>query len=79
MNDLKIPVPIMTAEVFSQHTGLPLGVVNAQLDRRILPVLRLGKRRVVNLEALRLIAQSQASEASIKISFGLPTKGAPNV
>lgn len=65
MNDFKFPdVPIMTAEVFSRLSGLPLGVVNAQLDRRILPVLRLGKRRLVNIEALRLIAQSQAKGAS---------------
>jgi hypothetical protein len=51
--------PVMTAEAFSQASGLPLGVVEAQLDRRILPVLRLGKRRLVNIEALREAA-SQA-------------------
>lgn len=71
--------PAVTAEKFAELTGLPVGVVDAQLDRRILPVVKLGKRRLVNLEALRLIAQTQASSASIKTSFGSPTKGASNV
>jgi hypothetical protein len=48
--------PAVTAEKFSELTGLPLGVVDAQLDRRLLPVLRIGKRRLVNLEALRVLA-----------------------
>lgn len=62
MKDLTIqlPLPLMTAKLFAELTGLDLGVVEAQMDRRILPVLRIGKRRVVNLEALRLLAQHQA-------------------
>ena len=55
-----ISPPLMTAKLFSQLTGLDLGVVEAQMDRRILPVLRIGKRRLVNLEALRLLAQHHA-------------------
>lgn len=55
-------MPVVTAEVFSNQSGLPLGVVEAQMDRRILPVLRLGKRRMVNLEALRAQALQAASE-----------------
>jgi hypothetical protein len=46
-------MPLLTAQRFSQLCGLELGVVEAQMDRRILPVIRLGKRRFVNLEALR--------------------------
>ncbi len=46
-------VPFLTSEAFAKASGLPLGVVEAQMDRRILPVYRLGKRRLVNLEALR--------------------------
>lgn len=55
--------PLLTAEAFAEASGLPLGVVEAQLDRRILPVVRLGKRRMVNVEALRLRAIQQASES----------------
>lgn len=54
-------LPVLTAEKFSELSGLPLGVVNAQLDRRILPVLRLGKRRLVNVEALRQLAVSKSA------------------
>ncbi len=54
--------PILTAERFAALVGLPLGVVEAQMDRRILPVLRIGKRRMVNLEALRAQALQAASE-----------------
>lgn len=54
-------LPALTAEKFSELSGLPLGVVNAQLDRRILPVLRLGKRRLVNVEALRQLAISKSA------------------
>jgi hypothetical protein len=45
--------PLMTAEAFAEASGLPLGVVEAQMDRRIIPVVRLGKRRLVSVEALR--------------------------
>jgi hypothetical protein len=62
MDELKIPIPIMTAEVFSHQTGLPIGVVKAQMDRRLLPVLRVGKRRFVNLEVLRQMALAQVSK-----------------
>lgn len=57
----KFNVPCLTAQRFSELVGLDLGVVEAQMDRRILPVLRLGKRRLVNLEALREQARIAAS------------------
>jgi hypothetical protein len=72
--------PAVTAEKFAELTGLPVGVIDAQLDRRILPVVKLGKRRLVNLEALRLIAQSQAAHTPIKTSDGASntvTNGSP--
>ena len=46
-------LPILTAEKFAEAVGLPIGVVEAQLDRRLLPCLRIGKRRFINIEALR--------------------------
>ena len=64
MNEQKTPIPIMSAQKFSELTGLPVGVVNAHMDRRILPVLRLGKRRMVNLEKLREMASSSTDVLS---------------
>lgn len=49
-------LPILSAQKFSQLVGVDVGVIDAQLDRRILPCIRFGKRRFVNIEALRLIA-----------------------
>lgn len=57
-----IGLPFMTSKQFAASTGLELGVVEAQMDRRILPVLRIGKRRVVNLEALREQARAAVAE-----------------
>ena len=54
-----ISLPILSAEKFSELVGLPLGVVKAQMDRRILPCLKIGKRRVINMEALRKLADEQ--------------------
>ena len=47
-------LPFLTAEKFAEAVGLPIGVVEAQMDRRLLPVAKIGKRRFVNLEILRL-------------------------
>ncbi len=66
MDQLINHLPALTAEKFSELSGLPLGVVKAQLDRRILPVLRLGKRRLVNVEALRQLAASEAAPPFFK-------------
>ena len=54
-----ISVPVLSAEKFAELVGLPVGVVKAQMDRRILPCLKIGKRRVVNMEALRKLAEEQ--------------------
>lgn len=53
-------LPLLTAERFADLVGLPIGVVQAQLDRRILPTVRLGKRRFVNMVALRQMAEIAA-------------------
>lgn len=56
--------PVVTSQVFSRLSGLPLGVVEAQMDRRLLPVLRVGKRRLVDLEALRIQSGASAPDRS---------------
>lgn len=57
-------LPILSSRRFADLVGLPLGVIEAQMDRRILPVFRLGKRRMVNLEALRAQAIKAAEETT---------------
>ena len=54
-------LPILSAEKFADAVGLPIGVVEAQMDRRLLPVSRIGKRRFVNLELLRKKCISEGS------------------
>lgn len=61
----QISMPLLSAEQFSILAGLPLGVVNAQMDRRIIPCVRLGKRRMVNVEALRIAATKQAEQFTL--------------
>jgi hypothetical protein len=54
-------LPILSAEKFADAVGIPIGVVEAQMDRRLLPVSRIGKRRFVNLELLRKKCISEGS------------------
>ena len=53
--------PLMTVERFADLVGLPIGVFQAQVDRRLWPVVRIGKRRLINVELVR----KRALEAEI--------------
>jgi len=44
----------VSAEKYAELVGLPIGVVRGQLDRRQLPVYKVGKRRFINLVQLRI-------------------------
>jgi hypothetical protein len=52
----------MTVEAFSSATGLDLGVLRAQVDRGYWPTMKVGKRRLINCEVLRLKAAERAEE-----------------
>lgn len=54
--------PLMTVERFADWLGLPVGVCQAQADRRLWPIVRIGKRRFINVELVR----KQALEADLK-------------
>ncbi len=54
-----VSIPFCTVELYASLTGLPLGVCQAHADKRLIPMFRLGKRRVVNLELLRKQALEQ--------------------
>lgn len=51
--------PLMTVERFAELVGLPIGVCEAQADRHLWPIVRIGKRRFINVELVR----KQALEA----------------
>lgn len=57
-----IPAPLMTVERFAEWIGLPIGVCQAQADRRHWPIVVVGKRRFINVELVR----KQALEAEFK-------------
>ena len=59
-------VPILTAEKFAALVGLPVGVVEAQLDRRHLPIYKIGKRRFINLEILRQRVKDDAHQPHLR-------------
>ena len=49
----QLSVPIMTREKFSQCIGLDFGVFRNQCDRGYWPLVHVGKRVFVNVEAVR--------------------------
>ncbi|TAK95907.1 MAG: hypothetical protein EPO09_07180 [Aquabacterium sp.] len=57
-----ISVPVMTREAFATAIGLPVGVLIAQADRGMWPTVRVGKRTLINVEAVRVLAAQKAQE-----------------
>ena len=49
-------VPLMTREAYAIASGLPLGVVEGHIQRGLIPLVKVGKRSLVNVEALRIKA-----------------------
>lgn len=45
--------PLLTVERFAELIGLPVGVCQAQADRHLWPIVRVGKRRFINVELVR--------------------------
>lgn len=58
-------VPVMTREAFAMAIGLPAGVVIAQCDRGLWPLVKVGKRCLINVEALRIAAARKAEEFAL--------------
>jgi hypothetical protein len=57
--------PLVSREVWARMCGLPVGVVTAQAERGLLPQVRIGKRTLINVEALRLKAAERGGEFSL--------------
>ena len=54
--------PLMTVARFAEWIGLPVGVCEAQADRRLWPIVLVGRRRFINVE----LVLKQALEAESK-------------
>ena len=57
--------PLVSREVWARMCGLPVGVVTAQAERGLLPQVRIGKRTLINVEALRLKAAERGAEFTL--------------
>ena len=53
---LTLGAPVMSREAFAVATGIPLGVLNAQIDRGYWPMVTVGMRSLVNVEVIRRAA-----------------------
>lgn len=60
--DVRPIPPLMTREAFAAAVGLEAGVVIAQCERGYWPVITIGKRVLVNVEAIRVLAAQKAKE-----------------
>lgn len=59
-------VPVMTREKFTELTGIPQGVLNSQIDKGYWPTIKIGKRSLINIEAVRSSALSAANPIGSK-------------
>ena len=60
-----VAVPLMTREAFAAAVGLPLGVLIAQAERGYWPQVTVGKRVLINVEALRMHAVEKGREFAL--------------
>lgn len=57
--------PLMTVEAWAKAIGLDITVVQAQVNRGYWPTVRVGKRRLVNIEVVRIRAAERAAEFAL--------------
>lgn len=62
VTELDRSVPLMTIEAFAAASGLTTDTVRAMVYRGHLFTMKIGKRRLINVEALRLDAISKYAE-----------------
>ena len=58
-------IPVMTREAFALAIGLPVGVLIAQAERGMWPQISVGKRVLINVEAVRIKAAERAQEFTL--------------
>jgi hypothetical protein len=57
--------PVVTREVFAAACGIELGVFVSQCEKGYWPQIHVGRRVLVNLEAIRLAAGKKAEEFAL--------------
>jgi excisionase family DNA binding protein len=57
-----LSLPLLTLPVYAAAIGLSLDTVRAQVERGLIPSVKVGKRRLVNVEALRVLSAAKAQE-----------------
>lgn len=63
---MQVFVPVMTKEQFAQATGLSADVIRGQISRGYLPTVKLGRYRLINVEALRQRSAEEGRQFSLK-------------
>lgn len=58
--DIPVYCPLVTLDKYAELVGLSVHTVRAQHERGYIPSVKVGKRVMVNLEAIRLSAQRQS-------------------
>ena len=52
-------VPVMSRELFAQHVGVSLDVVNGWVNRGYLPTFEMGRYRLINISLLTKMASEK--------------------
>ena len=64
-SSVTVAVPLMTREAFAAAVGLPVGVLIGQCERGYWPQVTIGKRVLINVEALRMHAIERGREFAL--------------
>ncbi len=72
-----VPVvtPVMTKERFAELVGVEVGVVRGMLDRGYLPMVKIGRHRLVNVAALQARCLAEDAEAGVFVKETQPEYG----
>lgn len=57
-----LALPLLSMPTYAAAIGLSLETVKAQVSRGLIPSVKVGKRRLVNVEALRILSAAKAQE-----------------
>lgn len=60
-----VVAPLMSREAFAAAIGLKPGVVIAQCDRGLWPTVKVGKRVLINVEAVRVKCAERAADFAL--------------
>lgn len=62
---ISVLAPLMAVDAFASLIGLEASVVRAQVHRGYWPTVKVGKRLLVNVEAVRLKAAERGAEYAL--------------